>query len=182
MRKAIATALVGLSLASAAPAQAGLDVSSELVMISDLGGGNFSFSQGGWFEGATVTGTFSGIDANFDGQLDSFDDEVSDFTMSFSGNSRMIAFSFDFSNLFGVVYDLDGGPLGDSCGLNCEGIGGANDFIVYLAGPGPLDVCGEGFECAVVASVVPEPSNWAMLIAGFGLTGAAMRRRRYRAV
>ncbi len=26
--------------------------------------------------------------------------------------------------------------------------------------------------------VVPEPSNWALLIAGFGLTGAAMRRRR----
>ena len=25
---------------------------------------------------------------------------------------------------------------------------------------------------------VPEPSSWAMLIAGFGLTGAAMRRRR----
>ena len=25
---------------------------------------------------------------------------------------------------------------------------------------------------------VPEPANWAMLIAGFGLTGAAMRRRR----
>ncbi len=28
------------------------------------------------------------------------------------------------------------------------------------------------------AMAVPEPSNWAMLIAGFGLTGAAMRRRR----
>jgi hypothetical protein len=26
--------------------------------------------------------------------------------------------------------------------------------------------------------VVPEPASWAMLIAGFGLTGAAMRRRR----
>jgi len=25
---------------------------------------------------------------------------------------------------------------------------------------------------------VPEPQSWAMLIAGFGLTGAAMRRRR----
>jgi hypothetical protein len=24
---------------------------------------------------------------------------------------------------------------------------------------------------------VPEPASWAMLIAGFGLTGAAMRRR-----
>lgn len=30
----------------------------------------------------------------------------------------------------------------------------------------------------VVGSAVPEPSNWAMLIAGFGLLGGAMRRRR----
>ncbi|MBC7506713.1 MAG: PEPxxWA-CTERM sorting domain-containing protein [Sandarakinorhabdus sp.] len=29
-----------------------------------------------------------------------------------------------------------------------------------------------------LASSVPEPANWAMLIAGFGLTGAAMRRHR----
>ncbi len=29
---------------------------------------------------------------------------------------------------------------------------------------------------------VPEPANWAMLIAGFGLVGAAMRRRRQGAV
>jgi hypothetical protein len=29
-----------------------------------------------------------------------------------------------------------------------------------------------------LGSVVPEPANWAMLIAGFGLTGAVMRRRR----
>ena len=29
-----------------------------------------------------------------------------------------------------------------------------------------------------VTSAVPEPANWALLIAGFGLTGAAMRRRR----
>jgi hypothetical protein len=30
----------------------------------------------------------------------------------------------------------------------------------------------------VVFAVVPEPASWAMLIAGFGLTGAVMRRRR----
>lgn len=30
----------------------------------------------------------------------------------------------------------------------------------------------------VVSGAVPEPANWAMLIAGFGLTGAAMRRAR----
>jgi hypothetical protein len=34
----------------------------------------------------------------------------------------------------------------------------------------------------VLLSNVPEPSSWAMLIAGFGLTGAAMRRRRSTAV
>jgi hypothetical protein len=32
------------------------------------------------------------------------------------------------------------------------------------------------------AVVVPEPASWAMLIAGFGLTGTAMRRRRQHAV
>ncbi len=34
----------------------------------------------------------------------------------------------------------------------------------------------------VVGGAVPEPSNWAMLIAGFGLVGAAMRRRTGRPV
>ena len=33
-----------------------------------------------------------------------------------------------------------------------------------------------------VGGAVPEPASWAMLIAGFGLTGAAMRRRRSTAV
>jgi hypothetical protein len=31
---------------------------------------------------------------------------------------------------------------------------------------------------SALTGAVPEPANWAMLIAGFGLTGAAMRRRR----
>jgi hypothetical protein len=31
---------------------------------------------------------------------------------------------------------------------------------------------------APVAGIIPEPGTWAMLIAGFGLVGAAMRRRR----
>ncbi len=34
---------------------------------------------------------------------------------------------------------------------------------------------GEEFD---LLSVIPEPSSWALLIAGFGLTGATMRRRR----
>ncbi len=35
-----------------------------------------------------------------------------------------------------------------------------------------------GGEIAASAAAVPEPASWALLIAGFGLTGAAMRRRR----
>jgi hypothetical protein len=31
---------------------------------------------------------------------------------------------------------------------------------------------------AVLSAAVPEPAAWALLIAGFGLTGAALRRRR----
>ena len=40
-------------------------------------------------------------------------------------------------------------------------------FIPGVPGSGTLTI-----------SAVPEPASWAMLIAGFGLTGAAMRRRK----
>ena len=39
-----------------------------------------------------------------------------------------------------------------------------------------------GFTLSTPPATVPEPAAWAMLIAGFGLTGAAMRRRGARAV
>lgn len=34
------------------------------------------------------------------------------------------------------------------------------------------------FHKSFIAGAIPEPSSWALLIAGFGLTGASMRRRR----
>jgi hypothetical protein len=34
----------------------------------------------------------------------------------------------------------------------------------------------------IATTAVPEPASWAMLIIGFGLTGAAARRRRGAAV
>jgi hypothetical protein len=39
------------------------------------------------------------------------------------------------------------------------------------------DVCGIAGACPTTGNV-PEPASWVMLIAGFGLTGAAVRRRR----
>lgn len=46
------------------------------------------------------------------------------------------------------------------------GSGSYFDNVTFGAGGGPA------------TGSVPEPASWAMLIAGFGLTGAAMRRRR----
>lgn len=179
MRKLLSAVLIGLGLAVAVPAQAGYDFSSELVNVSDLGGGNYSFSQSGWLGGAQISGTFVGFDSDGDNFLDSYYDEISDFTMIFSGNAQVDAFSFDFSNLFELVYDLDGGPLGDGCGCSFEGITAASDSfsIVYAANVGAFELCGEGDSCSLLASV-PEPANWALLIAGFGLVGATMRLRR----
>ncbi|WP_374390169.1 PEPxxWA-CTERM sorting domain-containing protein [Sandaracinobacter sp.] len=45
---------------------------------------------------------------------------------------------------------------------------GSSGFVLYQTGDG--------------GDVVPEPATWAMMIAGFGLVGSAMRRRRTVAV
>jgi hypothetical protein len=52
--------------------------------------------------------------------------------------------------------------------------GGADgDFVISVAGLS----AGDTFQLRLLG-VVPEASTWAMLIAGFGLVGGAMRRRR----
>jgi hypothetical protein len=61
-------------------------------------------------------------------------------------------------------------------GSECAGAGPVTAWISY-----PLSVTSFQSQpqgSMVIGSAVPEPTSWAMLIAGFGLTGAAMRRRR----
>ncbi len=66
-------------------------------------------------------------------------------------------------NSYGLTF---GAPFGDfGGGLNA----GWGEFSGYV----PIFIHAD-----FIRGVVPEPSSWAMLIAGFGLTGAAMRRRR----
>ena len=48
-----------------------------------------------------------------------------------------------------------------------------------LSGPrGLFNEMTSNFHYAITESAVPEPTTWALMIAGFGLTGAALRRRR----
>lgn len=70
----------------------------------------------------------------------------------------------------------------------------ANTWLSRLNGTGPMakglvalqngtrGVQGSGTQDLLVFAAVPEPSTWAMLIVGFGMTGAAMRRRQPRVV
>lgn len=66
----------------------------------------------------------------------------------------------------------------------------ANNWLGQLDGTGPMakglvvlqkgtmGVQGSGTQDLLAFAGVPEPASWALLIAGFGLTGASLRRRR----
>lgn len=82
-----------------------------------------------------------------------------------------------------LAVDDDSGPGSNSLlsfnlstGVNYFAVAtgfGNQDFGSYLLtinGPGDITLGGGG-------GVVPEPATWALLILGFGLTGAAMRRK-----
>lgn len=61
------------------------------------------------------------------------------------------------------------------------GLNGENFTAVTFSGTAPddgIDFDDLAYRFAGVGGTVPEPSAWALMILGFGLVGAAMRRRR----
>ena len=86
------------------------------------------------------------------------------------------SFTFTTANTFGQVQNPDG-----SFGTLSVGANYARGGLYQLSATGiPIALQHDiGFRSYVdVSGAVPEPTTWAMLILGFGLTGAAMRRRR----
>lgn len=69
--------------------------------------------------------------------------------------------------------DYEGGDFGIPAGtyMNFEDLPDGGDFNYQDLGFVFTNV-------SVIGTAVPEPASWAMMIAGFGLVGAAMRRRR----
>jgi len=138
---------------------------------------SFDFSQSGFDEDALVTGQFVGDDLDGNGQLSSLSGEVTDFSMSFSGNSLVSSFSLGFADLFGIVYDLDGGPLGDGVTLDVEGIVASDGIYSYISGLGAELT--EDFSATLSSELVivtptnvPVPAAVWLFLSGFvGLLG-----------
>lgn len=152
----------------------------------------YDFYQVGYHNGGVVSGFFTGEDLDVDGQLSSFTGEVFGFGLSFSRHGHSAAVVLDFADLLGLVYDLDGGDLGDGISGHVEGILAMDWLRLFAVGPGPLGhVCGAGETCALAAAPgfwgfsaepvrvvarVPEPATVLLLIVGF--LGLIWARRR----
>lgn len=110
-------------------------------------------------------------------------------TFNFSGSPTITSMSIHVDNSFaGGVYApgailIDGvntaftAPAGGTIGwINFTGLNltGGSHTVQFNQQPGTWTFVSE----VTFASNVPEPASWAMMIAGFGLVGASMRRRR----
>ncbi|MEI6336458.1 MAG: PEP-CTERM sorting domain-containing protein [Methylococcaceae bacterium] len=99
--KFLAAALLAGSMMTA-PAQASL----------------YTFTQTGYEEGASISGSFSASDVNSDGWIKgsifSNFTEISDFTVSWSGNSLVSAFTHTLADLSFLNYQPSRAVLGDA--------------------------------------------------------------------
>ena len=144
-----------------------------------VSGASYTFQQSGFDGGGSLSGTFSGA-AGGDGVLTL--DELTEFSLSFGGDSIIEAFSLVKTDLAQFVYNADGGTLGDQPN---EGILDLN--ANFLAGPAvtglPQETTIVGAEVftvsntAISVSAVPEPSTAAFLMAGLALVVLRFRRR-----
>jgi hypothetical protein len=83
------------------------------------------------------------------------------------------AFHGGFFDIYGLVFTLDDGNA-----VNLWSNGDFGGGAVYGAAVmNRTDILDYTEEPVALTPAVPEPATWALMIAGFGLIGAAMRRR-----
>ena len=82
------------------------------MMASTAQASLYNFSQTGFEEGASISGSFEGADSNLDGLIKQ--DELSAFSFSWSGNSLVSAFSQSLSDLNYLTYNTSRNVLGDA--------------------------------------------------------------------
>ena len=192
---------IGVLAGLASSAQAATVVGTFAAALTDISSSTFGIQAGSTLTnaGAFITGTtgdFAGI--------------ASGTTFTFApvtaANGANVSFASSFGSFTGSILNMVQSPAPFAT-LNFDVLGsftpsgalssfmeGAASLTVSFTQTGNL-VAGQG-QPAISASfsfasppvidgggnpgAVPEPAAWAMLIAGFGMTGAAMRRRQAR--
>lgn len=99
-----------------------------------------------------------------------------------TGRAGTYTISFDLGNQGGTFSSVDFGGVNLLSGIGDQGFTTYSFNVTVAANPTlRFSFVNVPYYYAldnVSVSAVPEPANWAMLIAGFGLVGAAARRRR----
>jgi len=169
---------------------------------------DYLLSQGGFQDGGTLSGQFSGVDLNQDGRLSSFDGEITAFSLSFSGNSLVPAFTHGLSDLFGLSWQVGQPTLGQWGAPGAETAEGlASQWlpsealedgllitgIGFAAGMGPLGearsditdwqtgariISREALWVQPATSAVPEPGRWGLMALGMTALLAPWWRQR----
>jgi hypothetical protein len=147
-----------------------------------LGTGGYGLNE----NGSATTTPIIGTNGTTNVITLTFDNPVAAFGAGFTyavinnqpvGNAPLIS-AFDSNGGLIASYDLEALAPIRSGGTNnfflFRGIDGQGTGIKSFTMQGAFVIAAGSFTNAAV----PEPASWAMLIAGFGLTGAAMRRRR----
>jgi hypothetical protein len=182
--------IAGIGLAGASSAQAATVTSSYVFTAQSLSGptphheGSFSVAWDTEAEVLTLTSISFGIaDLVFDTATAGAGGFPATDLLVVGGNTSavgsVVAGTTDFFLLFidAGAFDLAGLPSSPSDGVFAYSQVGfpliGNAYMGDTAEPMTLRLTGRTVEGAV-----PEPSTWALMIGGFGLAGASLRRRR----
>ena len=136
----------------------GAGMGSGTSIASALPNLSYDFLQEGYADGATVVGSFSGVDLDGNGLLVHFPGingppiehlELTAWSMHFSGNALAPAFDLTLDDLYGFVYEIDSSGLGDDPAFEptlnqnlIEGIGAFDASRFYSSGLGPNGIIG----------------------------------------
>jgi PEP-CTERM motif len=152
---------------------------------------SYYLSQSGFSTGGAIAGHFEGADLNSDGVIDLLDGEVASFSLTFSGNSVVPAFSYGLPELQSFSYETGTSFIGDSGVPIVEGVlVGPFGVAGYTYNSGQLPVVGRGgvifgpsgqiadatFQLLAV-SQVPEPQSFVLLALGLVAIRCAVRLR-----
>lgn len=162
-----------------------IDCSGKCVDLDGTAGpGSILSNQINFLAGRLVTVSFDVSGNQRDGKFDDFVASTI-FTPTNGGWAGLVSGPAAFSE--GAMLDmLNGTPFMESIGGDRGFVTYSYQFIANVSGSFQLgfgtlsgDNIGPIVDNVLVTQAgVPEPATWAMLIAGFGIVGATMRRRR----